>query len=157
MKIIVSLAAGCLLMAQAFADNGISTTRLQVATQLLQVMGAQRASEAGSEAMTDALIQGNPALGAYRDVILRWAREYVTWRQLEPQLAALYAGAFTRTELEDLVRFYETPTGRKAARVLPGLTRRAALIGASLARQHIPQLRQMIKARAAQMRKAEQP
>lgn len=154
MRVIVSLVAGCLLATHALADNGASAVRLRSATRLLRVMDAQRASEAGSQAMVDAMVQGNPMMAPYRSVIIAWTRQYVAWRQLEPRLAALYAGAFTESELQDLVRFYQTPTGRKAARVMPGLARRAALIGASLARQHIPELRRMIAARAAQLQKA---
>lgn len=153
MKVIVSLVAGCMLATHALADNA-AAVRLRSANRLLQVMDAQHASQAGSKAMVDAMIQGNPMMAPYRSVIIEWARTYVAWGQLEPRLAALYAGAFTESELQDLVRFYQTPTGRKAARVMPGLARRAALIGASLARAHIPELRRMIEARAAQLQKA---
>lgn len=157
MRFIVSLVAGCLLATAAFAGNGVSSARLHTARQLLHVMDAQHASEAGSQAMVDAMIQGNPMMAPYRGVIIQWAHKYVTWHQLEPKLAELYADAFTEGELQHLVRFYETPTGRKAARVMPGLARRAAMIGASLARQHIRELRQMIRARAAELQKTTPP
>jgi hypothetical protein len=153
MNSIASLIIGCLLATCALADQSPSPERLQAATELLQVMGAAHAAQASSEATVDNLIKAQPMMQPYRSVIMQWAARYVSWQQLEPQMAALYADAFTASELEDLIHFYQTPTGRKAAQVMPGLAKQAILIGSGLAREHIPELQQMIKARAAELEK----
>lgn len=153
MRMLVSLILGCLLATQAFAGDSASPTSIQAASQLLQVMGARQASEQGTAAMIDNLLNAQPQMQPYRDVFTQWAEKYLTWQQLEPQMAALYAKAFTTAELEDLINFYKTPTGLKAARVMPGLTRQAMLIGSTIAQQHLPELQEMIKARAAQLQK----
>jgi hypothetical protein len=126
---------------------------MQAAAELLQVMGARQASEQGTAAMIDSLLEAQPVMEPYRDVFTQWAAKYLTWQQLQPQIEALYAKAFTTAELEDLTNFYKTPTGRKAARVIPGLTKQAMLIGSAIAQQHLPELQEMIKARAAQLQK----
>jgi hypothetical protein len=154
MKSIASLVVGCLLVTCALAAQPPSPKRMRAATELLQVMGAQRAAQASSEATVDNLIEAQPMMAPYRSVITAWAAKYVSWQELEPQMAALYANAFTSSELQDLIRFYESPTGRKAAAVMPGLARHAILIGSDLARQHIPELQQMIRARAAELQKS---
>ena len=157
MRTIVSVFAGCMFATHAFAGNSPGTDRMQAATQLLEVMNAQSAETAGFAAMADAMIKANPMLGPYRSVILQWAAKYMPWQRMGPKLAALYAGAFTREELQDLTRFYETPTGRKAVRVIPELTKEAALIGENAAAQHLPELQQMIKTRATELEKTPSP
>jgi uncharacterized protein len=154
MRMLASLMVGCLLATQAFAADSTPPASLQDASELLQVMGAQQASEQGTAAMIDNLLSAQPVMQPYRDVFTQWAAKYLTWQQLEPQMAALYAKAFTRAELEDLIRFYKSPTGRKAAKVMPGLTKQAMQIGSGIARQHLPELQEMIKARAAELQKA---
>jgi uncharacterized protein len=154
MRMLASLILGCLLATQAYAADTPSPAGLQAASQLLQVMGAKQASQQGTSAMIDNLLNAQPMMQPYRDVFTEWAAKYLTWDQLEPQMAALYANAFTTSELQELTRFYETPTGRKAARVIPALTKQAMKIGSAIAQQHLPELQEMIKARAAELQKA---
>lgn len=153
MRMLASLIVGCLLATQAFAADTASPARLQAASELLQVMGARQASEQGTTSMIDSLLKAQPMMQPYRDVFTQWATQYLTWQRIEPQMAALYAEAFTPAELQDLIRFYKSPTGRKAARVMPGLTRQAMQIGTGIAQQHLPELQQMIKDRAAELQK----
>ena len=75
----------------------------------------------------------------------------MSWQKFGPQLATLYAAAFTRAQLQDLTRFYQTPTGQKAVKLLPEFAQKSALIGETRARQHILQLQEMLKARTAQL------
>ena len=153
MRLLASLIVGCLLATQVFAQDSPSPASLQAASHLLQVMGARQASEQGTTSMIDNLLNAQPMMQPYRDVFTQWAAQYLTWQQLEPKMAALYAKAFTPAELQDLIHFYESPTGRKAARVMPGLTKQAMQIGSGIAQQHLPELQQMIKARAAELQK----
>jgi uncharacterized protein len=153
MRLLASLMVGCLLATHAFAQDSTSPASLQAASELLQVMGARQASEQGTTAMIDNLLKAQPMMQPYRDVFTQWAAQYLAWQQLEPKMAALYAKAFTTAELQDLIRFYKSPTGRKAARVIPALTKQAMQIGSGIAQQHLPELQQMIKARAAELQK----
>ena len=148
MKIFVPLLTGCLLATHALAGDAPATPRLQAATQLLKVMDAQRAA-AGFSTMADVMTKANPMLAPYRSVIIQRAHKYMSWQKLEPQLAALYAAAFTRAQLQDLTRFYETSTGQKAVKLLPELAQKSAVIGETMARPHLLQLQEMLKARTA--------
>lgn len=153
MRMLASLIVGCLLATQAFAADTASPASLQAATKLLQVMGARQASEQGTTSMIDSLLKAQPMMQPYRAVFTQWATQYLTWQQIEPQMAQLYAKAFTPAELQDLIRFYKSPTGRKAARVMPGLTKQAMQIGTGIAQAHLPELQQMIKDRASELQK----
>lgn len=157
MKSLMTVVLACLCVGQAFAADGSakpanpSPARMQAAMELLHVLDAQNVTVASVGAMVNAMIQANPMMGPYRAVMMQWAEKTLSWQQMGPKLARLYAGAFTRSELADLTRFYETPSGQKAIRELPMLATQGALLGEAMAREHIPELRQMIKARAAQL------
>jgi uncharacterized protein len=153
MRMLASLIVGCLLATQAFAADTASPSSLKAATELLQVMGARQASEQATTSMIDSLLKAQPMMQPYRDAFTQWASQYLTWQQIEPQMAQLYAKAFTPAELQDLIRFYESPTGRKAARVMPGLTKQAMQIGTGIAQAHLPELQQMIRDRASELQK----
>ncbi len=113
-------------------------------------MDAQRTAAAGFSTMADVMTKANFMLAPYHSVIIQWADKYMSWQKLGPQLATLYAAAFTHSQLQDLTRFYETPTGRTAVKLLPELAQNSALIGETMARPHILQLQERHKARTAQ-------
>ncbi len=92
-------------------------------------------------------------LGPYRDVLLKWAASFMTLYNVGPQLVALYEDAFTESELREIAAFYKTPSGQKALTVLPELTRRMGTLGATLAKEHLPELETSIRARAAEIEK----
>ena len=153
MKIVVLLILGVALAGAAEAADAGTNGRIQEATELLKLMGTQKAIGATEEAMADAMAAGNPMLGPYRDVIVQWAGKYLTLDAIGPRVAALYANAFTEAELRDLIKFYSTPTGRKAIAVLPQIGKESAAIGVDIAREHVSELQEMIKARAAELEK----
>ncbi len=62
------------------------------------------------------------------------------------RMVPLYAGTFTHQEIRELLAFYNTPTGRKAAASMPGLMRQGQQIGESMAREMGPELKRRLKA-----------
>ena len=62
------------------------------------------------------------------------------------RMVPLYAGTFTHQEIRELLAFYTTPTGRKAAASMPGLMRQGQQIGESMAREMGPELKRRLKA-----------
>lgn len=155
MKILAALMLGSLLSIHAFAtDSPVPAQRLKTAAELLHVLHAERSAMAGVDVMIDMMIRNHPMMAPYRAVMMRWAKKYLSWSRMGPKMVRMYANAFTESQLRDLIRFYNTPTGRKAVRELPKLERRGAMIGEQMAMRHTAELQQMIKARAAQLQKA---
>ncbi|HWR04715.1 MAG TPA: DUF2059 domain-containing protein [Humidesulfovibrio sp.] len=60
------------------------------------------------------------------------------------RLVPLYAKTFTQQEIKDMLAFYESPTGRKAAAALPGLLREGQKIGEELAKEIGPELKRRL-------------
>ena len=146
-----AITGACLLAAPARAAEQISASHRAAAEQLLELMAPEQSMRGGAAAMTDAMIASNPGLAPYRDVVLDWASRYLTWEVIGPQMAALYADAFTESELRDLIRFYQTPTGQKTVRLMPELTSKGAMIGQQAAEQHIEELDAAIRKRAGEL------
>jgi len=131
-----------------------SSGQREVASELLHVLGVERAMMAGMTTMLDVQIQQNPTLGPFRETMLKWAEKYMTWEEVSPQFIDLYASTFTEAELNDLLGFYKTPTGQKALAEMPGLMQKGAAMGVANFKKYAPQLEQMIRERAQELEKA---
>lgn len=103
--------------------------------------------------MVDAMIQGNAVLAPYREVVLTWAKGFMTWDTFGPKLTAIYTETFTETELREIIAFYKTATGQKALALMPELMQRGARMGADEAQKHLPELQEAIRKRAAELEK----
>lgn len=121
------------------------------AIELLEIMDIETQMAGGAAAMANAMVQQNPTLGPYRDVILDWAATFMTWEVFGPRFVGMYTEAFSEAELKDMTAFYRTPTGRKALRLQPELMNLGALIGNEEAMRHQSELEAALEARAAEL------
>jgi hypothetical protein len=64
---------------------------------------------------------------------------------LKDDLVSMYVAEFTEQEVRDLVKFYQTPLGKKTADKMPILTSKGAQLGASKVDAHKAELQQMIR------------
>ena len=140
--------------AESVAQENASNSHREAAIELLKLMDVERQMMGGASAMADAMVQQNPALSGYRDVLLEWAGSFMTWEVFGPQLVTMYADAFGESELREMTAFYRTPTGQKALRLQPELMSRGAQIGATEAQAHQHELQRMLEQRAAELQKA---
>jgi len=142
----------CGLMTAAPAqDTGPDDARVAAARELLQALDMRQVLESAMAASFDAQLKANPALEPYRDVMLQWARTYVTWEAFEPKLVELYAQSFTVDEVHDMIAFYSTPTGHKSLTMLPELMQKGGEIGAGIAAEHQAELAAMIEKRRVEL------
>jgi len=96
----------------------VDPAKASVIRHLLELTGAARLAMRGMEAMVPAQRAVNPQIpSAFWDAFLARARRDV--RQLVDSMVPIYASHFSQAELEELVRFYETPVGRRLNEVQP--------------------------------------
>ncbi len=153
MKTVVILLAMVLQGASTGAEQLPVDTHKEAATELLSLMNLEKTMAGAAAAMTDAMIQGNAILAPYREVILQWARGFMTWETFGPRYVALYTEAFTESELREMIAFYKTPTGQKVLTLMPELMQRGSKIGADVAQEHSAELQEMLRKRAAELQK----
>jgi hypothetical protein len=75
----------------------------------------------------------------------KFLRETVGYAAIQDELVALYAKSFSEAEVQDLLRFYKTPTGRKLASLQPMLFEEGAKIGQACMMKHQEELQKILQ------------
>lgn len=65
--------------------------------------------------------------------------------EFEKRMVSIYVEAFSEPELQELVRFYRTPIGKKALRKMPELMQKGAKVGQDLAEKHRPEFQKAVQ------------
>ncbi|PLU85941.1 MULTISPECIES: DUF2059 domain-containing protein [Pseudomonas] len=86
----------------------------------VQQMFAQRFAQ------TKAPATKQPVLESYQAKANAALDNAIGWNKLKPKMVDLYTQTFTEQELKDLVKFYESPLGKKVLREMPKVTQQSA-------------------------------
>lgn len=130
----------CLLLAPLAAlaapPSPASIERLLALTEAEKNLeGAQRYSE---QMMQEMMREQNQrrmlspdAQNRMRDVMQKSAqamREEMSWANMKPLMARIYAESFTQEELDGLIAFYESPAGRAFTRKMPVVMEKSMML-----------------------------
>ncbi len=149
---ILGVAMICFLPLAAWSQEPKPVSSHKQATlDLIQVMGIEKNTMAGANAMLNVMLDQNSQMEPYRDVLTRWAQKTLSWERMGPRMIDLYMKAFTEAEIRELIVFYKTPTGQKSLQQMPMLMEEGAKIGAELAQENQSELEAAIKARAKEL------
>ncbi|WP_339082913.1 DUF2059 domain-containing protein [Pseudomonas sp. TMP9] len=104
----------------------------------VQQMFAQRFAESNAPQSEKALLetyqaQANAAL-----------EQAVGWDRLKPDMVKLYTRNFNEQEMKDLIRFYESPLGKKVLEQMPSLTAQSAQLTQSKLETAVPKVNQLL-------------
>ena len=77
-------------------------------------------------AQTKAPASKQPVLESYQAKANAALDNAIGWNKLKPKMVDLYTQTFTEQELKDLVKFYESPLGKKVLREMPKVTQQSA-------------------------------
>lgn len=86
----------------------------------VQQMFAQRFEQTKAPASKKAVLDSYQAKA---DAALDQA---IGWNKLKPDMVKLYTSTFSESELKDLVKFYESPLGKKVLEKMPMVTQQSA-------------------------------
>lgn len=136
----VSVVAFALLLSVAVFAGGSEKKALE----LLGVMDMEATLNATIDNMMDIQMQQNPQLAQFEDVMRAFFAKYFSYDSLKDDLAAIYADAFSKKELDDLIAFYKTETGKKTIKVLPELQQKGAMLGMERVTEHQAELQMML-------------
>jgi hypothetical protein len=95
--------------------------------------------------LVNSLVSANPELEDYQQVVRQWSRQYLSWDDIRDGMAKVYRDNFTVTEIEQMISFYSSATGRKAVLLMPILFREGSAVGTQLALAHKPELIDMLR------------
>lgn len=82
--------------------------------------------------------------GAYKDAVDAYISKYISWDAMKDEIAGLYMKAFTEKEINDLIAFYNTSTGRKLLAQSPEIGAKVAEMVHGRLVQHSAELKQMM-------------
>ncbi len=149
-SIIIFLIMNMLLSSLAVAGED---THRQAAEKLLYVADMEKALEESIEQMLNIQLQQKPSLAPYKEIMLRFLKKHMGFQSLKEDIVAIYIEEFTEKELNEIIAFYETPTGRKTIEKMPKLMAKGAQLGVSRVQQNIGELQQMIQAESDRIQK----
>ncbi|HZX17276.1 MAG TPA: DUF2059 domain-containing protein [Pseudomonas sp.] len=104
----------------------------------VQQMFAQRFAESNAPQSEKAVLetyqaQANAAL-----------EQAVGWDKLKPDMVKLYTSNFNEQEMKDLIRFYESPLGKKVLEKMPTLTAQSAQLTQGKLKGAVPKVNQLL-------------
>jgi hypothetical protein len=146
------LLAALLSFAPAIAradDVSLSADQMALATQVVQAFGIEQVADAAMDGLRMVLVQSLAARNHQAQDKVAGIVDAVLvpdLRALEPQfvtsVAVSYGHAFTTGELQQILVFYQTPTGAKLASLIPSLTQQMVVSGHAWIQQAAAQVLQ---------------
>ncbi|WP_298188548.1 DUF2059 domain-containing protein [uncultured Pseudomonas sp.] len=111
----------------------------------VQQMFAQRFAESKAPESEKAMLetyqaQANTAL-----------EQAVGWDKLKPDMITLYTSNFNEQEMQELIRFYESPVGQKVLVKMPTLTAQSAQLTQSKLEAAVPKVNQLLAEMTAKL------
>ena len=111
----------------------------------VQQMFAQRFAESNAPQTEKAVLetyqaQANTAL-----------EQAVGWDKLKPDMVKLYTSNFNEQEMKELIRFYESPLGKKVLEKVPTLTAQSAQLTQGKLEAAVPKVNQLLAEMTAKL------
>jgi hypothetical protein len=117
-------------------DVPLTADQMALATQVVQAFGIQQVADAAMGGLRIVLVQSLAARNKQpQDKVAGIVDQILVpdLQALEPQFVASvadsYGHAFTTDELQQILAFYQTPTGVKLAMLIPSLTQAMVVAG----------------------------
>lgn len=115
--------------------------------ELFELMNMEKVMEVGIQEAINAQMQANPEMVKFKDIMLDFFSKHMSWKSVERGFIDDYMETFSQAEIEDMIAFYHTPTGKKTITTLPELMKRGSQHGLERVQQNMPELLRMIEQR----------
>ena len=116
----------------------------QKAEQLFITMNMPDVYATAIKQSVEQQIASAPALAKYKDDVTSFFDTCISWRVIKTEVARLYLKYYTAEDLDVLIKFYETPAGKKVAVNSPILMKEIQQMQQSRLQAHIGELNQLI-------------
>ncbi|MDC0264351.1 DUF2059 domain-containing protein [Verrucomicrobia bacterium] len=144
-KIILSL-----LLLSIFSINANEKRNTAAVYELFTTMDMAKTYQQTIEKMLEMQVKQNPSIEPLKDTMLEFFDKYMGWKSMKEDMAKIYMNNFTDNELKQLIAFYKTPIGKKAAILVPTLASEGAAISQQRVQKNMPELQRMMQARMAE-------
>lgn len=86
-----------------------------------------------------------PTFDEYHNKLMLVIREEMSWAKMEPEMLKIYAANFTDAQIDDLITFYKSPTGRALVEKLPAINRDAMQMGQAMMAGAMPKVQKIVE------------
>ncbi|MBP7829669.1 MAG: DUF2059 domain-containing protein [Kiritimatiellae bacterium] len=121
MKILTQGVVLSTLLFAATASAGPLVHR-QLVERLLTLFGVETVYQSVLGAVVQQAVEAEPALAGSEKALGDFLSSRVGWARLKPEAVELYMGEFSEEEMTEILRFYESRTGRKLAALSPAIS-----------------------------------
>ncbi len=97
------------------------------------------------------ILQQNPDLEPFIDVMTAFFERVMPWSALEPKYVEMYEAAFTEPELKDITAFLGTASGHKYVEMGTTLLDQTAQFANAILMEHAVELQEVIMTRAMEL------
>ena len=119
--------------------------RLTNASDLTESMNAQMKQMMLQQIRQEKIPIGKkPIVEKYMARLMDLIADTMDWSQLEGEFADLYVANFSENEINDMLAFYKSPTGRKMIETMPAIMKASMAIGQKQAQRLMPKVRQVL-------------
>jgi hypothetical protein len=146
MKIAKLLLIAALVAPVCRADDSLS-----LAEKFLDLSGTESFVRQSFESGLKPSLDQMRAKGAPADLIetihteaRAFFQENFKWEGIWPQMAKIYAEAFTQAELSDIIAFYQSPTGQKTLAKMPTLTQQSMVMAMAGVQANMPEFQRRV-------------
>ena len=117
----------------------------------VQQMFAQRFEQTKAPASKKALLE------TYQAKANTALDQAIGWDKLKPDMVKLYTANFSESELNDLVKFYQSPLGKKVLEKMPQLTHQSAQMTQAKLESAVPVVNKLLADMTAELEPAAAP
>jgi hypothetical protein len=118
---------------------------------VLQQMQAQLDRQFQPQATTDAK---KAIVEKYTQEIVSTTKAALEWNKIKKPFIELYMKVYTEKELKELIKFYESPVGKKMIAKMPELMQKTMILSQQLMRPMIPKIQAIAKKMSEELQAA---
>ena len=130
-----------LFAAQAQQD---STRRYQKEEQLFVAMNLPDMFANVVNQTVEQQLTSNPALVDYRADVKSFFEKYISWPAVKADVGKLYLKYFTADEIDTLIKFYQTPAGKKMTANSTRITQEITAMVQSKVQPHVDEWNRLV-------------
>jgi hypothetical protein len=145
MKLFLRTLAMVIAFGQMTAVRADQASHRAAAEALLGLMNMDKVMTESLDTMLQMQIKQNPAIAPYEPQMRAFFKKYMSWESLKEDMIKIYLAEFTEEELKELLKFYQTPVGKKTIQKMPSLLAKGAELGQQRVQQHLPELQEAIQ------------
>ena len=113
--------------------------------QLFATTKMQDLYTAGVNETVNKQIRTVPALADHKEEVSAFFEKYMGWAVMRPDIARVYLRYYTPDEIDELIKFYKSPVGKKQASIGAPLQKEVVAVQQARIQSHVAELSDLIK------------